>query len=222
MHIFPSDCVHCSKHWFDSHVVFSLCLTSCLQPMSLVVPLHYFVIDKHIPVQGLCSLLTHSSAQPHTTACLATTTSMLLTSIHESDTAFSAFISVTLPSNSGTASGLTVTSDSTAPAPSYTLASGMFHPHYPADPAARSAHKVCINIARPIQVSLELNLPWPVTASSICAKLARSTGKISLVLPKAKEWPQDWTVLGLVQQVGVSAVCYQPSYGIYYHNLHVV
>lgn len=61
--------------------------------------------------------------------------------------------------------------------------------------------RVRVGVARPTPISLTVNLPWPVSAGSVNAKLSKSTGTISLVLPKAQEWPQDWTAPGVVQQV---------------------
>ncbi|MEW5308484.1 MAG: hypothetical protein WDW38_000440 [Sanguina aurantia] len=157
----------------------------------------------HNSSSAAAPLCKHKTKRASNTSQSPGSASMTVSALYESPTAFTASISITLPPKClGSASGLTITSDSSSSRPPAALGNGVFHPHDPADPAAECAHEVRVGIARPVPISLTLNLPWPVSAGSVNAKLSKSTGTISLVLPKAQEWPQDWTVPGVVQQVG--------------------
>lgn len=204
----------------------SLPLRTCFPPqiLSLATPLQYFDLSVAPASQLLCSSQGNYSAINQQLSPRNPTTSsviqpgkkkkhalkstldpvkphMQVTSLHESATAFTACISIVLPPDSAHASGLSITSDSAALRPPLALTNGTFYPFDPANPAAECAHEVCVSIARPIPISLTLNLPWPVAAGSVIAKLLKSKGSISLVLPKATEWPQDWSVPGIVHQV---------------------
>lgn len=173
--------------------------------MSMVIPLRYFNINVPSPSHSLRSMLENSAEKatitPSKASDIPKAPSLILTSMYESETAFTALVSVTLPAAGAAVSGLTVTPDLAGAAYSRSPKTGKGY--QPINPAAESTHKVCISIAKPFPASLAIHLPWPVDASLISAKLSRSTGIVSLVLPKAKNWPEDWISPGLVQKVGL-------------------